>query len=111
MPPTPRLDNEQVKRLSIAKKHLESIKREAAAGIPIDQDLIEQLEKETARLESWADIDERIRDAKQLVRESEALINRTIGSREVNQAVLDQLRINLENLERLKAEIVTQPKD
>ena len=58
-----------------------------------------------------ADIDERIRDAKQLVAESEALLNRTIGRRELNQDILDKLRTNLENLERLKAEIVTHPKD
>lgn len=55
------------------------------------------------------DIDQRIKDAKQLVLESEALLRRTIGSRAVNQSTLDKLRLNLERLERLKEEVVTFP--
>ena len=41
--------------LKIIRNHLESIKAEAAAGTPVDPDLIKLLEEEVARLESWID--------------------------------------------------------
>jgi hypothetical protein len=47
-------------------------------------------------------IDERIEEAKQLVRESEALIDHSISEKKLDAGIRDKLRLNLERLQRLK---------
>ncbi len=56
-------------------------------------------------------IDERLKEAQRLVRESESLVNHLTSSSEIYQLSLDQLRINLENLQKIKAEIIASTLD
>ncbi len=56
-------------------------------------------------------IDERLQEAQRLVRESESLVNHLTSSSEIYQLSLDQLRINLENLQKIKAEIIASTLD
>lgn len=57
------------------------------------------------------EIDELIQEAKRIVRESESLILNLANSSEACQNSLDQFRINLEKLQKIKADIVATTLD
>ena len=49
-----------------------------------------------------SDIEERIEEAKRLVRESEGLTNGSVSEQKLDAQIRDKLRLNLENLQRSK---------